>query len=120
MLLASIGPVLLTPLSVPDILSTCANATALQAAKGGRRDSLRRIEKRASQPSFNGIPDGNTAASASLQTSTDERQALLSRLQGSEQNRGDLDELLATSAKVLQDAGKLVRSPGVWQNAVHL
>ena len=83
---------------------------AVQGAKTGRRDSFRRVDRRGSQASLNGVPDGDAAASNSLQTSTDERQAVLGRLQGSEQERGDLDELLAAAAKVLQDAGTEFRS----------
>ena len=45
------------------------------------------------------------AGSASLQTSSGERKALLTRLQGPQQSRGDLDELLIAAAKVLQDTG---------------
>ncbi|KAL3149281.1 hypothetical protein ABBQ32_002097 [Trebouxia sp. C0010 RCD-2024] len=77
---------------------------SVQGGTGGRRDSLRRSDKRGSQASHNGLPEGEPAASTSLQTSTGEREALLARLQGCEENRGDLDQLLAASAKALQDA----------------
>ncbi len=80
---------------------------ALQGAKGGRRDSFKRLDKQASHQSLNGIAEENAASSASLQTSTEERKNLLARLQGPEQTRGDLDQLLAAAAKVLQDAGTL-------------
>ncbi len=80
---------------------------ALQGAKGGRRDSFKRLDKQASHQSLNGIAEENAASSASLQTSTGERKDLLARLQGPEQTRGDLDQLLAAAAKVLQDAGML-------------
>lgn len=66
------------------------------------------MDKRGSQASLDGLPNGEAAASTSLQTSTSEREALLVRLQGSEAQRGDLAELLTASAKVLQDAGKSV------------
>ena len=78
---------------------------AVQGGRGGRRDSLRKVDKRASHASLDGLPNGGSAAATSLQTSTGEREALLNRLQGSEEQRGDLAELLAASAKVLQDAG---------------
>lgn len=81
---------------------------SVQGGKGGRRDSLRRLDKRGSQASLNGLPEGEPAASTSLQTSTSEREALLARLQGSEEKRGDLDQLLAASAKALQDAGEML------------
>ena len=86
---------------------------AVQGGKGGRRDSFRKMEKRASHASLDGLPNGESAASTSLQTSTGERQALLNRLEGSEEQRGDLPELLAASAKVLQDAGRSIRSWGL-------
>lgn len=88
----------------------CAHCTglsqAVQGGKGGHRDSLRKVDRRASHAALDGLPNGEPAASASLQTSTGEREALLNRLQGSEEQRGDLAELLAASAKVLQDAGR--------------
>ena len=105
------------------IASALLNGTglsqAVQGGKGGRRDSFRRMDKRGSHASLNGLPDGESATLTSLQTSTGEREALLNRLQGSEENRGDLDELLAASAKVLQDAGKSSESclsvrPGIF------
>lgn len=64
------------------------------------------MDRRASHASLDGLPNGEPVASASLQTSTGEREAVLNRLQGSEEQRGDLAELLAASAKVLQDAGR--------------
>lgn len=85
---------------------------AVQGGKGGRRDSFRKMEKRASHASLDGLPNGESAASTSLQTSTGERQALLNRLEGSEEQRGDLPELLAASAKALQDAGRSIWSWG--------
>lgn len=83
---------------------------ALQGAKGGRRDSFKRLDKQASHQSLNGLAEENAASSASLQTSTEERKDLLARLQGPQQTRGDLDQLLAAAAKVLQDAGTLCTS----------
>ncbi len=80
---------------------------ALQGAKGGRRDSLKRVGKPPSQEHLNGLAEDHAAEQSILQTSSRERQALLTRLQGPQQNRGDLDELLAAAAKVLQDAGML-------------
>ena len=80
---------------------------ALQGAKGGRRDSFKRLDKQASHLSLNGSAEENAASSASLQTSSGERKDLLARLQGPQQTRGDLDQLLAAAAKVLQDAGIL-------------
>lgn len=81
--------------------------SALQGAKGGRRDSFKRLEKQASHQSLNGLAEENAASSASLQTSTGERKDLLARLQGPQGTRGDLDQLLAAAAKVLQDAETL-------------
>ncbi len=80
---------------------------ALQGAKGGRRDSFKRLDKQASHQSLNGLAEENAASSASLQTSSGERKDLLARLQGPQQTRGDLDQMLAAAAKVLQDAGTL-------------
>lgn len=84
--------------------TVCRHA-ALQGAKGGRRDSLKRPDKQASHQSLNGLAEEHAAGSASLQTSSGERKALLTRLQGPQQSRGDLDELLAAAARVLQDTG---------------
>ena len=83
---------------------------ALQGAKGGRRDSFKRLDKQASHQSLNGLAEESAASSASLQTNTEERKDLLARLQGPQQTRGDLDQLLAAAAKVLQDAGTLCTS----------
>lgn len=80
---------------------------ALQGAKGGRRDSFKRLDKQASHQFPNGLAGENAASSASLQTSSGERKDLLARLQGPQQTRGDLDQLLVAAAKVLQDAGTL-------------
>ena len=87
------------------ILVIIGLSQAVQGGKGGRRDSLRKVDKHASHASLDGLPNGGSAASTSLQTSIGEREVLLNRLQGSEEQRGDLAELLAASAKVLQDAG---------------
>ena len=81
---------------------------AVQGSKGDRRGSFRNMEKPASHASLDGLPNGESAVSTTLQTSTDEREALVNRLQGSEEQRGDLAELLAASAKVLQDAGRSI------------
>lgn len=78
------------------------------------------MDKRGSHASLNGLPDGEPAASTSLQTSTGEREALLNRLRGSEENRGDLDELLAASAKALQDAGTRLSCHLVWVGSTAL
>lgn len=93
------------------LMQTCKScdtglSQAVQGGKSGRRDSLRKMDKRGSQASLDGLPNGEAAASTSLQTSTSEREALLVRLQGSEAQKGDVAELLTASAKVLQDAGK--------------
>ncbi|KAL0023072.1 hypothetical protein WJX79_008756 [Trebouxia sp. C0005] len=81
--------------------------SALQGAKGGRRDSFKRLDKQASHQFPNGLAGENAASSASLQTSSGERKDLLARLQGPQQTRGDLDQLLVAAAKVLQDAETL-------------
>lgn len=58
---------------------------------GSRTDSLRSLDRQS-------VTDADPAA----------RQAVLSRLQGPPENRGDLDELLAEAAKALKDAGTIL------------
>ena len=86
--------------------NACDAAAALShGGRASRQDSFKRGTKLASQ--MNGLADNHSPEAASLQVSSEDRQALLSRLQGSQQDRGDLDELLAAAAKAIQDTGDL-------------
>lgn len=81
--------------------------TALSGGRGSRQNSLRQVPKLGSQQSLNGLADNHSTETASLQISTGDRQALLTRLQGSQHDRGDLNQLLAAASKAVQDAGTL-------------
>ena len=72
---------------------------------------MRRVNKLGSQPSVNGSADNHVIETASLQVSASDRQALLARLQGTQQDRGNFDELLAEAAKAIQDAGTCLFPP---------
>ena len=80
-------------------------AAALSGGRGSRQNSLRQVHKLGTQQSLNGLADNHSTETASLQISASDRQALLIRLQGSQQDRGDVDQLLAAATKAVQDAG---------------
>lgn len=70
---------------------------------GARTDSLRSLDRQS-------ISEADPSV----------RQAVLSRLQGPAEARGDVDELLAAAAKALKDAGILEYFPTTPLSLLHL